>query len=258
MVHQIGQHAVFMAGQRQRPAIDGDTAVTGVQRQRAAHQFGAGMATGTADQRAQAGQQFFHVEGFGQVIVGTGIDAGHFFVPGVARSQDQHRHRAPGGTPFFQHRDAIHLRQTEIQHDRVVRLGIAHEVGIDAVVRHIDHIAGRTAGPRPVARPASAHLPPPECASASRSPLAILAIRPLDTEQRAVAGIDLELDQRTARAQQLDLVNPARIFALQFNFHDLPRILALDPFQNRPQGQYLAGFQRLAGTIMIVPVSGMA
>ena len=79
---------------------------------------------------------------------------------------------------------------------------------------------------------------------------------PLMPSSAAVAGIDLELDQRPAGAQQLDLVNPARVLALQFDFHDLPRIVALDPFQDRAQGQDLAGLQRLAGAIVIVPVAG--
>ena len=50
----------------------------------------------------------------------------------------------------------------------------------------------------------------------------------------AVAGIDLELDQGAAFAQQLDLVDPAFTRALQLDLHDTPRIVALDPLEDRP------------------------
>jgi hypothetical protein len=101
------------------------------------------MATGAADQRTQSSQQFFHVERLGQVVVGTGVDAGHLLVPAVARGEDQHRHRAAGGPPLAQHGDAVELRQAEVEHHGVVGFAVAQVVGVDAVARGIDRVAGR-------------------------------------------------------------------------------------------------------------------
>jgi hypothetical protein len=78
------------------------------------------VATGAADQRAQAGEQFFHVEGLAQIVVGAGVDAGHLLVPAIARRQDQHRHGAAGGPPLPEHGEAIDLRQTEVENDGIV------------------------------------------------------------------------------------------------------------------------------------------
>jgi hypothetical protein len=45
---------------------------------------------------------------------------------------------------------------------------------------------------------------------------------PLDAENAAVTRVDLEFDQRSAAAQQLDLVLPAAAVALEFDFDTCP------------------------------------
>jgi hypothetical protein len=67
-----------------------------------------------ADQRAQAGQQLFHVKRFGQVVVCTGVNAGDFFVPLIARREDQHRHRPARTAPALKYADAVELGQAEV------------------------------------------------------------------------------------------------------------------------------------------------
>ena len=54
----------------------------------------------------------------------------------------QHRHGTPDAAPRLQHRNAIHLRQADIQNDGVVRLGLAEKVAFLAVEGPIHHIAG--------------------------------------------------------------------------------------------------------------------
>ena len=100
------------------------------------------MAASAADQRSQAGQQFFHMERLGQVVVGTGVDAGHLLVPAVARGEDQHRHRAAACPPFAQHGDAIHLRQAEVEHHCVVGFVVAQVMPVDAVAGGIHGVTG--------------------------------------------------------------------------------------------------------------------
>ena len=95
----------------------------------------------TADQRAQAGQQLFHVKRFGQVIVGTGVNAGHFFVPLVTRREDQHRHGLTLPAPALEHADAVQLGQAEVQHHGVIGLGFALVAGVTPIQGGVHGIA---------------------------------------------------------------------------------------------------------------------
>ena len=76
------------------------------------------------------------------IIVSAGVEALNLVAPAIARGQNEHRHRTPVAAPGFQHRDAIHLRQTDIENDGVIRLTVAEEVPFFTVERAIDHISG--------------------------------------------------------------------------------------------------------------------
>ena len=125
-----------------RIAVDGDAAGAGIEPDRPAIEFALGVADRAAQQRAHARQHFFHVEGLGHIIVGAGIEALDLVAPAVARGQHQHRHGAPGPPPGFQHRDAVHLRQADIEDHRVIGLGLAEIMPLLAVERAIDDITG--------------------------------------------------------------------------------------------------------------------
>ena len=43
--------------------------------------------------------------------------------------------------PFLEHAHAVHLRQAEVEHGRVIRLGLAEEVAFLAIGREVDGIA---------------------------------------------------------------------------------------------------------------------
>ena len=100
------------------------------------------MPGGAAQQRADARQHLLEVEGLGDIVVGAGVEALHLVAPAVARGEDEHRHGAPGAPPGFQHRDAVHLGQADVEDDGVVGLGLAEEVALLAVEGAIDHVAG--------------------------------------------------------------------------------------------------------------------
>ena len=99
------------------------------------------MAGGAAQQRADARQHLLEMEGLGHVVVGAGVEALHLVAPAVARGEHQHRHGAAGAPPGFQHRDAVHLGQADVEDDRVVGLAFAEVVALLAVEGAIDHIA---------------------------------------------------------------------------------------------------------------------
>jgi hypothetical protein len=81
---------------------------------------------------------------FGQVIIGAGVNPGHFLVPVVARGENQYRHASPGGPPFLQNGEPIHLRQAQIENNCIKRLALVDRLPmrIDSIVRHIDRIPG--------------------------------------------------------------------------------------------------------------------
>ena len=99
------------------------------------------VAGGAAQKRPQARQHFLHVEGLGDIVVRAGVDALDLVAPAVASGQDQDRHRAPGLAPRFEDRNPVALGQADVEHDRVIRLGVAAKPALLAVECAIDRIA---------------------------------------------------------------------------------------------------------------------
>ncbi len=79
---------------------------------------------------------------FCHVIVSACIEALNLVTPAVARSQHQHGHRAASATPCLKDGNAIHLRQTDVQNDRIVGFRFAQIVAFLAVESAVDDIAG--------------------------------------------------------------------------------------------------------------------
>ncbi len=82
------------------------------------------------------------MKGLSHIVVGAGIETLHLVAPAIARGQDQHRHRASVAPPGFQHRNTVHFRQTDVEHDRVIRFAVAEKMPFLAVERAIDDVAG--------------------------------------------------------------------------------------------------------------------
>ncbi len=80
---------------------------------------------GAAQQRLDAQVQLFGVEGFGQVIVGAGLEAFDPFGPGITGGEDQHWRRQTSGPPLRQHLEPWQTRQAEVEDDQVIRLAAA-------------------------------------------------------------------------------------------------------------------------------------
>ncbi len=99
------------------------------------------MAGGAAQQRAHPRQHLLHMEGLGDIVVGAGIEALHLVAPAVARGEDQHRHLLALAAPGFQHREAVHLRQADIEHHGVVRFVLAEIMAFLAIMGAVDRIA---------------------------------------------------------------------------------------------------------------------
>ena len=82
------------------------------------------------------------MKGLGDIIVGAGIEALHLVAPAIARGEHQDWHGAAGPPPGFQHRDAVHLRQPDVEDDRVVRFAFAEVMPLLAVESAVNDIPG--------------------------------------------------------------------------------------------------------------------
>ena len=78
----------------------------------------------------------------GDIVVGAGIETLHLVAPAIARGKDQYRHHTAVAAPCLQHRNAVHLRQADVEHDRVVGFAVAEKMPLLAIERAIDHISG--------------------------------------------------------------------------------------------------------------------
>ncbi len=138
MVHQVCQKPILERRQRNGSAAERNTHLQRVEKQRPGSQNRCRLPRRAPQQSAKARQQFFHLEGLGQIIVGAGIDAFDPFRPHSPGRQDEDRKPPAVGTPAFQDGEAIELGQAEIQYCRVIVLDVACEPGLLTVTHDID------------------------------------------------------------------------------------------------------------------------
>ncbi len=81
------------------------------------------------------------MERLGNVIVGACIEPGDFLASPIAGSEHQHRRGFFCRTPLFQHFDAVHHPQANIENDDVIGLGIAEKMPFFAVMDGIHRIS---------------------------------------------------------------------------------------------------------------------
>ena len=167
------------------------------------------MAAGPAQQRAHAGQQLLGGERLGQIVVGAGVDALDLLAPAAARSQDQHREAPVGGPPGAQHGEPVELGQAQVQHDGVVGLGVAQKLGLLAVARPVDGIAGQFQHLLEVCGDAGLVLGQQQAHRLFH--LLVALVLGLERQQGLGRRVDQWLGDHTVRAQALDLVDPATI-----------------------------------------------
>ncbi len=141
VVHQIGQQPVFMAGELNGLAVDGDAAGAGVEPDRADNEIAGCVTGGATQQRAKPREHLLHVERLGDIVVRARVDALNLVAPAIARGQDQHRHRSTGLAPGLQNRNAVPLGKADVEHNCVVRLGVAAEPALLPVERPVDGVA---------------------------------------------------------------------------------------------------------------------
>src|SRR3954465_14692172 len=99
------------------------------------------MSATTGKKRAQGREQLLHMEGLRLFVDGPGVEALHLVAPAVAGGQDQDGRLDAGAPPGGQNRDAVDLRQPEIEDDAVVGLRLAEELPLLAVEGCVDGVA---------------------------------------------------------------------------------------------------------------------
>jgi hypothetical protein len=79
---------------------------------------------------------------FGNVVIGSGIEALHFVAPAIASRQHEYGHGTSSAAPGFQDRNSVHFRQADIENDGVVGFGLSEIMALLAIEGAIDDIAG--------------------------------------------------------------------------------------------------------------------
>ncbi|PAV69736.1 hypothetical protein WR25_06800 [Diploscapter pachys] len=119
------EHRIFLAGQMHARAIDLDRLGVEIDGELAGADDRLRMALRTTDDRVDAGDQFFAMEGLGDVIVGAEAEAAHLAVHLVDAAQDQNRRGHAGDAQLLQHVIAVHVRQVQVEQDDVVVVQLA-------------------------------------------------------------------------------------------------------------------------------------
>ena len=101
-----------------------------------------------AQQHADPGQQLDERERLYQIIVGPAFQALHAVVHLVARAQNQHWRAGFSIANLLQHREPVHVRQTEIENDQIVLGGVDHIDRMAAVARDVHGITAAFKAPR--------------------------------------------------------------------------------------------------------------
>ena len=85
--------------------------------------------------------QFVELEGLGKIVIGARVEPGDLVRPAVACGEHEHRRDAAFLAPAIEHGQPVNLGKPEIEHDRVIIFGRAHEMPVLAIGREIDGIA---------------------------------------------------------------------------------------------------------------------
>jgi hypothetical protein len=150
MVHEIREHAEFVARKLHGQTVERDLREPRIERDPSRPKFGCRLAARSPDERPQSCEQFFHLERLRDVVIRAGIDPLDLLVPTAARGQHEHGRRQTAVAPLPQQREAVDLRQAEIEDDGVVPFGAAEHVGALAVgraVHGISRVAQRASDP---------------------------------------------------------------------------------------------------------------
>src|SRR5471032_1147457 len=141
------QHGPFARRQADQIAADEHLARLRIDAHAIVFEHRLGAAGRTAQQRADARQQFIEVIRFQHIVVGAGIEAGDALLLGVARRRHQHRRELLARAHRAQHLQAILARQAQVQQHQIVGLGLQGRIGHRAV---LDPVDGVVLGPEQV------------------------------------------------------------------------------------------------------------
>src|SRR5215475_11827727 len=91
----------------------------------------------------QSGDQLFHLERLGKIVIGTSVDAFHPLHPTATRRENDDWHVLAVGAPTLEDSKAIHPRKTKIENHGRKFLGVTEEPRILSIVResHVETAA---------------------------------------------------------------------------------------------------------------------
>ena len=142
VMREIAQQPEFQRRQFDRPAIHQHAEAPRVDAEPADLDQRRDMPADTAQEPSQSRKQFFHFEGLGEVVVGSGIDAFDLLEPGASRRQHEDRNDTALAAQSAHDGQTIELRKAEIEDHGVVVFRRCAKPAVLAVDGYVHHIAG--------------------------------------------------------------------------------------------------------------------
>src|SRR6201996_2412275 len=132
------QHLVFLARQVHALTADLDGLGVEIDHEVAGLDDRLGVTLGTTDDRVDAGDQFFLVEGLGHVVVGAGAETLYLVLDAGEAGEDQNGSLDLRHPKLLEHVVAGHVGQVEVEKDNVVVVEFTEIDALFAKVRRVD------------------------------------------------------------------------------------------------------------------------
>src|SRR5918996_5140116 len=143
MTHQRLEHRELARGQLNRTTLDAGSARSKVQGHPRSLEYGRLSSRLVAEPDPDPRQKLLEPEGLGDVVVPARIQPLHLVVEIVASGEDDHRKAEASVPQLAEHRQAVDVRKTQVEHDEV-ELAIVGESPRGIAVRgHLRRVSVR-------------------------------------------------------------------------------------------------------------------
>src|SRR3989454_11569599 len=147
---QVFEHRPLARGEVEKVRTDARASRHRIDAQAAEAQLGALYRLASADERSYARFQLGEREGFGDVVIGSQVEAAHAIRLGVVRGKDQDAAGVVVAAQLAQHLEPVYARKTYVEYDEVIvffRAGPQRELARFRVIHGVARLSQRSHQP---------------------------------------------------------------------------------------------------------------
>src|SRR6266851_6992082 len=147
---QVFEHRPLARGEVEKVRSDARPSRHGIDAEAAETQLGALYRLAATDERAHTRFQLGEREGFGDVVIGSEVEAAHAVRLGVVGGQDQNAAGVVVAAQLTQHLEPVDARKTDVEHDKVIvffRAGPQRELARFRVIHGVARLSQRSYEP---------------------------------------------------------------------------------------------------------------